>query len=223
MKNRLRYVTAILLAFFPFFSYAQRLLLEDAGDGTQMVIIDGYGMNKDVLAVTEDEQRARKNEDGSTKSGMDPYNHNDDGKDYSGLSSPINRVISAKFEIAPQDIRTVSTRNYRDKCKNLIVREGEPAHSWRAPTLNEALLMVLFYSQMESLAPRGFVLPSRTLETMYLTSTVTGHDDYNPMHSFYYWVLAQWPGREKPIAGYYSADSSPGPVFLLRCIRDIPQ
>lgn len=222
MKNRLRYVTAILLAFFPFFSYAQRLLLEDAGDGTQMVIIDGYGMNKDVLAVTEAEQRARKNEDGSTKSGEKPYNQNDDGKDYTGLFSPINRVISAKFEISPRDIVSVSTRNYRDKCKNLVVR-GEAAHSWRAPTLNEALLMVLFYDQMESLAPRGFVLPSRSLETMYLTSTVTGNDNYNPMHFFYYWVLAQWPGREKPIAGYYSVDSSSGTVFLLRCIRDIPQ
>lgn len=217
MNNNLRYIAALFFTLLPFSSYAQRLLLEDTGDNKQMVIIDGYGMNKDVLAVTAAEQGWRKNGNGSTRD----YGTNDDNVKIVGLSSAVNRVISAKFEILPYDL-AASTGDSRNKCHNVALR-GEKG-AWRVPTLNEALLMVLFYDQIVALGPRGFDIPVTANNKPYLTATANGWDGSFPVVYFYHWTLQQWTGRTQPITGYYSSDSYRwGDKYLLRCIRDIPQ
>lgn len=207
MNNRFKYITAILLLFISLSSYSQRLLLETDATGRKMMVIDTYGMNKDILAVTEEEQGLRKGKDGGTKDFSD---------DVFGINSFVNMIVSGKYEIYSSDFTGVAYKDARARCAGIL-----PTGAWRVPTLNESLLMVMFYEQMKDLKPTGFTLPSGEPYALYVTATAISSTNY----FYYYWRLTLWntdPGRA-PITGYYGDSSRTQDFYHLRCIRDIPQ
>lgn len=206
MNGKYKYLIVIFLLLFSMSSYSQRLVAEDGS-----FIIDTYGMNKDILVVTAAEQAIRKDSgDGSTLNPAGTAGY---------IEGYINRLISAKFKISPEASPVLA--NW-DEAKQYCV-DMEPKKAWRLPTLNEALLMLIFYSQMESSdnqgigdAVPGFVMPK--INAKYATAT-WGHSD---SFYFYFWKRGAL-NVSKGLYGYYGTSKRIYGDINVRCVSDIPQ
>lgn len=205
MNGKYKYLIVIFFLLFSMSSYSQRLVAEDGS-----FIIDTYGMNKNILVVTAAEQAIRKDTtDGSTLNPAGTAGY---------IEGYINRLISAKFKISPEASPVLD--NW-DAAKQYCV-DMEPKKAWRLPTLNEALLMLIFYSQMKSNANQGigdavpgFVLPE--VDAKYATATWDSDNYY-----FYFWERGVL-NVSKGLYGYYGTSNRTFGDINVRCVSDIPQ
>lgn len=205
MNCKYKYLIVILLTFISVSSYSQRLIVRD-----DKVIIETFGMSKDILAVTADQQALKVDGNGHTK--------------LLGVESSVNGKISAMFEISLTD--TGNTNITWESASTIC--GGKNSDNWRLPTLNEALLMVLFFDQLKvqhnliagSILPQGFALPKHGPSVpTYATATTAG----SGMYYFYRWDLTQLSSGGRLYSGYFGTGATKGSNCLVRCIRDIPQ
>lgn len=201
MNAKFKYVIVVCLMLFSLSSYSQRLVIE----GNQ-VIVDTYGMNKDVLAVTAAQQSFKKDPDtGQTIV-------------HKGINSPYNRMISGKFQIANSDYENVSVNNSNGQCATM-------GKNWRLATLNESLLMMMLYPGMQELKSKGklpsaFKLPSIDRNIYYATST------WGPVEGAYVYYWSHMLDNPARLSFFYLQDNPKvleTPTSRIRCIRDIPQ
>ena len=208
--NKIKYLMAACMIVVSQFSYSQALYI-DGNSPNQQVIIDTYGMHKDVVAVTAVQQGMRKDTRGQTLKHM-------------GINHPINRQVSGKYEIAGKDFLNTTFDHAADSCASLL-----PRNAWRVPTLNEALLMVLFFNQMKVMVasntfPTNFSMPLTSANDVYATSTKAYTKESNTVeyHYYYFWDRVKYYPKI-PMSSYYRNSPSTEARYRVRCIRDIPQ
>lgn len=203
MNDKYKYLIVMFFFLYSISSYSQRLVVEDG-----YFHVEAYGMNKDILAVTAAQQAMRRNPDnGST---LTPSGQSD-------IGGYINRIISAKFKISQKESSYLL--NWDEAVQ--YCADMEPAGTWRLPTLNEALMMIIFYDQMKPKIDQGlgdavpdFELPAKTAnQRQYATATFSGFKQY-----FYRWELINMNG----LRAYYGTTNRSYQIYA-RCISDVPQ
>lgn len=199
MSRKYKYLIVVLFSLYSISSYSQRIIIEEG-----RVYVDAFGMNQNVLAVTQAQQDKRKNpSNGATIT---------TNGDINGL---INSTVSAKFEIYPQEFKVNTWDGTIQKCMGLT-----PVKAWRLPTINEAIMMSTFYPQMlvyannifDNSAP-DFIKPEN--KGPYATATHRGGYFY-----FYKWSKSEFGDKTY---GYYGLSAKGNGNIYVRCIRDVPQ
>lgn len=203
MSCKHKYLIVALFSLYSISSYSQRILIEEGH-----VYVDAFGIDKNILAVTQAQQDKRKNSsDGSTLTAN------------GNINGSINSTISAKFEIHPEEFTVNTWAATIQKCTELL-----PAQAWRLPTLNEALIMSTFYPQMHEKnnnifkknAP-DFNKPGN--DRNYATATHSGAQFY-----FFKWSRTEFSiNTSNVVYGYYGLSAKSNGNIKVRCIRDVPQ
>lgn len=209
MRKKVQIICLFLLTINILPICAQRLIVQDDG----AVIIDTYGMNRDILALDPVLAAMRLKEGRTTP--------------HSNKNSPINRLITPLFEIAPTDaflglknesvfdLTWFQASGWEDNSYAKITPTGCPYYNlrgsmrdWRVPTFYEALLIRVFKDQLDQLDGKN---EFEKLDSNSKYFTATGDDTNGKKNQCMYYTWGE--------ASSYFGSMDMTSKARVRCIR----